>query len=243
MKRGSVSDRIAMAAENTTDLTGLADTDLIQEAVWRATVGDVSEMTMSRWENARGVSPNPEEPDTTIKLPTIISINGRKFRQVGEVRAFHKKLRAAAVAVARAKETKQALENGYQQGLKEAAESKERPKATIQKPKNRGVDGRGAIARRFKDVTELLLQEISSGGEALSTSRMALVRQAVLIITQSEAMQLAAARGEEIDGDVLVRLSNLAVRILGRLERQIKAKGKSDRPGVQGLLQSLKDGT
>lgn len=91
-----------------------------------------------------------------------------------------------------------------------------------------GLNWRSSEARRFRDVIELLLNELSTNGKALSTSQMSLVRQAALIIVQCEQMQLASCNGEEIDGDVLVRLGNLSLRILDRLERQIKAKGKGE---------------
>ena len=90
---------------------------------------------------------------------------------------------------------------------------------------------------------DLLTHEVS-GGEPLSASEAALIRQAALITVQTEEMQLAAARGEPVDGDELVRLSNVALRILGRLQRQRKDKprGTGRHPSVLGLLNKLDKG-
>lgn len=106
-----------------------------------------------------------------------------------------------------------------------------------------GVDGRSAFSRRFHDLMDLLTHEVS-GGEPLSASEAALIRQAALITVQTEEMQLAAARGEPVDGDELVRLSNVALRILGRLQRQRKDKprGTGRHPSVLGLLNKLDKG-
>ena len=102
-------------------------------------------------------------------------------------------------------------------------------------------DGRSAPARRFRDVTELLTNELLSDGGTLSSSDSALIRQAALITVQTEVMQLAAARGEDIDADLLVRVTNSAMRILARLDRRRKLpRGRP--PQVNRLLKSLNGG-
>jgi hypothetical protein len=97
-----------------------------------------------------------------------------------------------------------------------------------------GIDGRGRLARRFRDVTEALTRELRTG-EALSTAQTALIRQAALIIVQTEEMQLAAARGDAIDPDDVVRLSAIALRILSKLERS-RRKTDGARPLRERLL-------
>jgi hypothetical protein len=99
-----------------------------------------------------------------------------------------------------------------------------------------GADQRSSHARRFRDVTEALGHAIQNG-EALSVAEQALIRQAALVIVQTEAMQLAAARGEAIDPDGLVRLTNLANRLLAPFLK--RGRGQKKVLGVEALLKSI----
>jgi hypothetical protein len=97
-----------------------------------------------------------------------------------------------------------------------------------------GADGRSRFAKRFRAVTESLARELRNG-EALSIAETALIRQAGHLICQAEAMQSAAARGEAIDPDGLVRVSNAALRILSKLDRS-QGKSTAVRPLRERLL-------
>lgn len=78
------------------------------------------------------------------------------------------------------------------------------------------VDGRTADARRYRDLTISLADDLG-GAAGLSEAQRALVRQAAAMIVQSEALQAAVLRGELIDIEQLTRLANAATRILTRL--------------------------
>jgi hypothetical protein len=78
------------------------------------------------------------------------------------------------------------------------------------------VDGRSAEARRYKDLTMSLADDLG-GASALTEAQRALVRQAAAMIVQSEKLQGAVLRGEIVDYEQLTRLANAATRILTRL--------------------------
>src|SRR5271168_2974500 len=76
----------------------------------------------------------------------------------------------------------------------------------------RGIDGRSAEARRFRDLVEGFKADlgISMTGER----ELALIRQAAALTVQSEAMQSAIVRGDDIDVEQLTRLTNVLTRTL-----------------------------
>jgi hypothetical protein len=78
------------------------------------------------------------------------------------------------------------------------------------------VDGRTAAARRYRDLTISLADDLG-GAATLTEAQRALVRQAAAVIVQSETLQGAVLRGELTDSEQLVRLCNSATRILTRL--------------------------
>jgi hypothetical protein len=86
-----------------------------------------------------------------------------------------------------------------------------------------GVDGRTPEARRFRDLV-LAYSEDLGGFEALSEDAAALVKQAATVTMQTEAMQGAATRGEAVDAEQLVRLSNVLARLLKALHGRRKPK-------------------
>ena len=78
------------------------------------------------------------------------------------------------------------------------------------------VDGRTAAARRYRDLTISLADDLG-GASSLTETQTALVRQAAAMIVQSEKLQGEVLRGEVVDSEQLVRLANAATRILSRL--------------------------
>src|SRR5215218_10200066 len=76
-----------------------------------------------------------------------------------------------------------------------------------------GVDGRTSGARRFRDLMKAFAAEY--GGLALlSEPERALVRQAASLTLENERLQVAIAKGERVDGDLLIRLSSESRRAL-----------------------------
>jgi hypothetical protein len=78
------------------------------------------------------------------------------------------------------------------------------------------VDGRTAAARRYRDLTISLADDLG-GAATLTEAQRALVRQAAAMIVQSEKLQGEVLRGEIVDCEQLTRLANAATRILSRL--------------------------
>ena len=80
-----------------------------------------------------------------------------------------------------------------------------------------GVDGRSPGARRFRDLVNSYCEGVGKGYDAMTEVERNTVRQAATAQLQSEALQSAIARGERVDTEQLVRLSNLSVRLLTKL--------------------------
>jgi len=79
----------------------------------------------------------------------------------------------------------------------------------------RGLDGRSAPARRYRD----LILQFSHGiagerGTPLNPAELALVKQAAAITVRAEALQADIVRGKPVDDENVVRLANSAIRIL-----------------------------
>lgn len=94
-----------------------------------------------------------------------------------------------------------------------------------------GVDGRSAPARRFRDLVNQFTEEL--GGDAIMSEPMrAMVKQAAAVTIEAERIQGAILRGEEINSDELVRVSN----VLQRLMNGLKTKSKTARAGQRTEL-------
>ena len=93
-----------------------------------------------------------------------------------------------------------------------------------------GVDFRTRIGRRFRDLYEAYAAEL---GAPLSEPEKAIVRQAVALQMQAEAMQQQILQGERVDADQLIRISSTSKRLL----QIIAAKtGKRDpAPAISSL--------
>lgn len=80
----------------------------------------------------------------------------------------------------------------------------------------RGIDGRSADARRYRDVAMALADDLG-GQDKLSEPTKILVRQAAALTLQVEAIQSKIVAGQEVNLEQLTRLSNVLGRTLHRL--------------------------
>jgi len=94
-----------------------------------------------------------------------------------------------------------------------------------------GVDGRSALARRFRDICRSY--ELEAGGEVSEVERD-LIRQAAGLVVRGEQMQAALIRGEPVNNDELVRISSTAKRLL----ETIRAKADKRQPARGASLQA-----
>ncbi|WAP69306.1 hypothetical protein [Jiella pelagia] len=73
------------------------------------------------------------------------------------------------------------------------------------------------------------------GEETLSTPQRALVRHAAAVVLESEGMQAAIVRGEAVNHEDLVRVSN----VLARLMRDLGVRGTGKPPAAPDLKSYL----
>ena len=100
-----------------------------------------------------------------------------------------------------------------------------------------GVDGRSPAARRFRDLVEAYCQALGQPFDRLGEATRNTVRQAVSAQLHSEQMQSAIVRGEPVDSDQMVRVSNLSVRLLRSLGLGPAAPAEEE-PDLAGYLAS-----
>jgi hypothetical protein len=100
-----------------------------------------------------------------------------------------------------------------EESLLSATKTKHRPiprtRSGLELPQ--GVDFRTRIGRRFRDLYEAYAAEL---GAPLSEPEKAIVRQAVALQMQAEAMQQQILQGERVDADQLIRISSTSKRLL-----------------------------
>jgi hypothetical protein len=82
-------------------------------------------------------------------------------------------------------------------------------------------DGRSSGARRLRDLIKAFSDEI--GGE-LTESEASLVRQAAALTLRCEQLQAAISRGEEVDDDLLIRISGTGKRLLSSIAKRAADK-------------------
>jgi hypothetical protein len=85
------------------------------------------------------------------------------------------------------------------------------------------VDGRSAAARRFRDVVRSLEAEF----EVITAGDRALIRSAAQLILEAEMLQSARARGEDVDSDIVVKLTGALRRVLSDVKRRVAATSAS----------------
>lgn len=93
-----------------------------------------------------------------------------------------------------------------------------------------GVDNRSALGRRYRDLCMSFADDLG-GADSLTEPQRALVRQLAAVTVESEKLQSAIVRGETVDHEGLVRLTNLHARLLRQLG--VKATGKQKRSAAE----------
>lgn len=83
----------------------------------------------------------------------------------------------------------------------------------------RGVDGRSAEARRFRDLVMAFVDDLGGPARA-SEADKALARAAAGAVVASEKMQSAMINGEPVDLEQASRLQNSASRFLTAMRRR-----------------------
>lgn len=96
-----------------------------------------------------------------------------------------------------------------------------------------GVDGRSAIARRFRDLVQELTKEVAgeAGGE-LSAAELVLLKQAALVAIRTETLQTEAVSGVSIDDNDLVRLTGALARVFTALAKVRGSKPRAKVPSI-----------
>jgi hypothetical protein len=73
-------------------------------------------------------------------------------------------------------------------------------------------DARSVWARRYRDLCAMLIED-AGGMDALSELRLGLIRRAATLMIECERLESRLANGEEVDVDLLARLSSHLRRI------------------------------
>jgi hypothetical protein len=85
------------------------------------------------------------------------------------------------------------------------------------------VDGRGLIARRFRDVVAAVIAD-QGGLDLLSEARLQLIRRFAACCVLAEALEARLANGEEIDLAQHSTLTSTMVRVAQRIGIERTAK-------------------
>jgi len=96
-----------------------------------------------------------------------------------------------------------------------------------------GVDQRSALARRYRDLIDLLSRSI--GGGPIGEAEALLIRNAASAQLHVEELTARTCRGETIDPDATTRAINGANRALARLQSRRRANRQSG-PSVSDYL-------
>jgi hypothetical protein len=86
-----------------------------------------------------------------------------------------------------------------------------------------GVDGRSAMARRFRDLIANFSRDLG-GLEHLTEAEHALVRQAASLVVQAERLQADVVNGKPVDPDELIRLTSESRHALASIRKREKPK-------------------
>jgi hypothetical protein len=97
------------------------------------------------------------------------------------------------------------------------------------------IDGRSAIARRFKDITSAVLTD-QGGIDQCSESRLQLVRRFAAAAVLAERMEARLANGEEINTAEHAQLCSTLVRIAQRIG--INRRLKNITPNLHDYLEA-----
>jgi hypothetical protein len=95
-----------------------------------------------------------------------------------------------------------------------------------------GIDGRGIWSRRRRDLIASFTAELN---RPLRERDKALIANAASLIVRCEQMHVQIVSGAEVDDDQLIRLSNVATRLLTALGLD-KAKPQPSGPSLADIL-------
>jgi hypothetical protein len=109
---------------------------------------------------------------------------------------------------------------------------------TLPAPTRDKPDGRSATARRFRRLCKEFAVDL---GEPLTRAQVELVNQAALLVVRAGQIQQAVLAGDTVDDDLLVRLTNSAVRALSALGLQRKRNASA--PDIRAYLASKTQGS
>jgi hypothetical protein len=87
---------------------------------------------------------------------------------------------------------------------------------------SKAVDMRSAGGRRFRHLVESHVADLG-GVERLTEADLGLIKQAVALQMQAEAMQEQIVRGEAVDADALIRVSSTSKRMLETITARVEA--------------------
>lgn len=100
------------------------------------------------------------------------------------------------------------------------------------------VDGRSAIARRYRDIASAIV--IDQGGfDQCSEARKQLIRRFAAGAVLAEQLESRLARGEQIDINEHATLSNVLVRLAGKIG--IERVPRDVSPSLGDYLKALPD--
>jgi hypothetical protein len=85
------------------------------------------------------------------------------------------------------------------------------------------IDGRSAIARRFKDITSRILAD-QGGADQCSETRLQLVRRFAAAAVLAEQMESRLANGEQIDIQEHALLCSTLTRLAQRIGIELRAR-------------------
>lgn len=80
-----------------------------------------------------------------------------------------------------------------------------------------GVDGSSAKARRYRDLVEMLTDEMGAG---LTEGERLQIRNAATLQMHAEELTAALVRGEAVDPEAITRAANGATRALAALRKR-----------------------
>jgi hypothetical protein len=93
----------------------------------------------------------------------------------------------------------------------------------------RGVDGRGASARRYRDVVHAFAGDVG-GVDRLTEPQKIMIRTAAMMTLKIEDVQSRIVAGQDIDVEQLTRMGNVLARLLAAIGAR-KGNGKSSDAG------------
>jgi hypothetical protein len=99
-----------------------------------------------------------------------------------------------------------------------------------------GVDGRSALARRYRDLVAAITADL---GGAASEALLLQVRNAASLQLHAEGLTARTVRGECIDPEAITRANGAANRALSAIRKSIGPKAKRARPAGSYGVESL----